>query len=105
MSNLEKIVNEFIPAVTKLSILTGIVLCLESITIAVYNLLKKKQTIKEVGIYLAGTLIPGVMLCISALLVNSIAQFDIDYSSYKYTVPLGYGVSLIVFYLIKKQCK
>lgn len=99
MSNLENAVNGMIPIITKGVILIGITLCLLSVTIALYRFIKRKQSLKEIGVYLIYTSGIGILVSISGILINFIANFDIDFSTYKYSIPLGYVISLVVFLL------
>lgn len=104
MNNLEYQVNVLLPSITKGTILIGLILCLSSITIAVYKYLRKKQSLKEIKTYLFYTLGSGALVSISGLLVNFIACFDIDFSSYKHSVPVGYVISLVVFFSFMNTC-
>lgn len=98
MSNLENTANVMLSVITKGAILIGLIVCLSSITIAVYSYLRKKQSLKEIKTYLLYTLGSGVLVSVLGLLVNFIACFDINFSSYKYSVPVGYVISLVVFF-------
>lgn len=102
MSNIETLSNTMIPHMVKSVILVGIIVCLISVTIAVYSYLRKKQSLKEIKTYLSYTFGIGIMVSISGLLVNFIANFDISFSSYKHSIPVGYIVSLVVFLLLAK---
>jgi len=88
---------------TKGIILIGIIACLVSITVATYSCLFKKQSKKEVLSYLKATLGIGVLVALSGVLVNSLANFDIDFSSYKRSIPIGYIISLFVFFTFSKR--
>lgn len=88
---------------TKGIILIGIIACLVSITVATYSCLFKKQSKKEVLSYLKATLGIGVLVALSGVLVNSLANFDIDFSSYKHSIPIGNIISLFVFFTFSKR--
>lgn len=100
MSNLENAINGTIPIITKGVILIGITLCLLSVTIALCRFIKQKQSLKEIGVYLIHTSGIGILVSISGILINFIANFDIEFSTYKYSIPLGYVITLVVFLLL-----
>lgn len=101
-NNMETLANTMIPHMVKGIVLIGIIVCLTSITIAVYYYLKKKLTLKEIKTYLSYTFGIGMMVSLSGVLVNFIVNFDINFSSYKYSIPVGYIVSLVVYLLLAK---
>ena len=108
ISNLENTVNVMLPVITKMVILIGLILCLSSITIAVYRYLRKKQSLKEIKTYLLYAFGGGVLVIVPDLLVNLIMCFDINFSSYKHSVPVGYVISLVlvvVFYTLNMNQK
>lgn len=104
MSNLENTANMMLPIITKGAILIGVILCLLSITIAIYSYLRKKQSLKEIKTYLRYTLGTGALVSVSGLLVNFIARFDIDFASYTHIIPVGYVISLAVYFLFINIC-
>ena len=103
MSNLENTVNVMFPVITKMVIFIGLILCLLSITIAVYRYLRKKQSLKEIKTYLLYAFGGGVLVIVSGLLMNFIMCFDINFSSYKHSVLIVYVISLVVYFLFKKR--
>ena len=102
MSNIEIVANTMIPNMVKGIILIGIIVCLISITVAVYSYLSKKQSLKVIISYLSSTFGISVLVILSGLLVNFLANFDINFSSYKQTIPVGYIISLVGFFLLAK---
>lgn len=102
MSNIETVANTMIPNMVKGIILIGILVSLISITIAIYSYLRKKQSSKEIKKYLVYTFGIGALCSLSGLLINFIASYDIDFNSYKYSIPLGYILSLVTFFLLAK---
>lgn len=103
INNLENTVNVMLPVFTKMVILIGLILCLSSITIAVYRYLRKKQSLKEIKTYLLYAFGGGVLVIVSGLLVNLIMCFDINFSSYKHSILVGYVISLIVYFIFKRR--
>lgn len=103
MRNIENLANTIIPHMVKGIILIGAVMCLTSVTIAGYSYLRKKQTLKEIKTYLSYTFGTGILCSLSGLLVNFIVNFDISFSSYKYSIPAGYILSLVVFISLAKN--
>ena len=101
MSNIENMANEIIPIMTKCIITTGIIMSLLGITVALYMLIKRKSKLSETKFYLINVCGGGVLISISGILVNFIFHFDIDYGSYKISIPLGYFVSIVIFVLLK----
>lgn len=101
MSNIETLANTMIPHMVKGAILVGIIVCLTSVTIAVYSYLRKNKSLKKIKTYLSYFCI-GIMVSLSGLLVNFIANYDISFSSYKYSIPVGYIALLIVYLLLAK---
>ena len=97
MQNLENKIQVITPIFIKGLILVGITVCLLSITLAIYSFLKKKQTLKEIGSYMLYTFGGGTIVSLFGLLVNFTANFNIDFISYRYTIPLAYIISLITF--------
>jgi len=100
MSNLENITSTLIPNITERMILIGAILCLLSITVVCFRLLTKKMTLREAGRYLLYTLGIGILIIASCIGINFIFHFDIDFNSYKYSVPVGYIASLLIFTLL-----
>lgn len=100
MSNLENTVNNLLPSITKVAISFGLILCLLGITIAVYMYYRKKYSLKKIKVYLFCTSGSGALVSIIGLLINSIARFDIDFSSYKYSIPVEYAIALVAFFLL-----
>ena len=105
MSNIENFANTMIPSMVKFIILMGVILCLTSITIAVYHYFTKNRSLKEIKTYFSHTFGLGIMLSLSGVLVNFIANFDISLSSYKCSVPVGYIVSLVMYLLFVNKKK
>lgn len=107
ISNLENTVNVMLPVFTKMVILIGLILCLSSITIAVYRYLRKKQSLKEIKTYLLYAFGCGVLVIVSGLLVNLIMCFDINFSSCKHSILhsilVGYVISLVVYFIFKRR--
>lgn len=86
--------------ITKYAILAGIILCLLSITFAIYNLLKLKKgkNLQEIK-YAINIFVAGVIVSFSGILTNFIANYDTNFTSYKYEIPIWYVISLIAFLL------
>ena len=99
MNIMEELLNEMIPIYTKFTILVAIVICLVSFTIAIYSLIKRKHSLKEIGKCLKKRLGVGVLVGISGALINYITYHEIihDFSSYKRDIPVGYIISLLMY--------
>lgn len=102
ISAFENVANNMLPTMIKLLIAIGITVCLLSIVVAVCTYIKKKCDTKMILRYFVITFISGAMVSISGVLVNFIANFNIEFSTYKAEIPLYLIVSLIVFSLIMK---
>ena len=89
-----------IPLVVKGVIWIGIIVCLISVTIAVFSCLGKKQSLKEIKTYLGYTFGIGILVSLSGLLVHFIVNFDINFDSFKRSIPVGYIVTLVIFCLL-----
>lgn len=103
ISNIENMANIIVPTITKLLIAIGITVCLLSIVVGVYAYIKKKCDTKMILRYFVLTFISGAMVSMGGVLVNFIANFNIELSTYKTEIPLYLIVSLIVFSLIMKN--
>lgn len=100
-NNIETLANTMMPNMVKGVILIGIIVCLISVTITVYSYLRKNKSLKVIKTYLSYFCI-GIMVSLSGLLVNFIANYDISFSSYKYSIPVGYIILLVVYLLLAK---
>lgn len=100
MENLENIMNQLLPKFIYIVILSGILIILLSISIAIYSLVKRKQTVKDIKWYLFCTLHLGILIIFSGVLVSFMVNFEIDYSGYKQSIPFGYIASMITFLLL-----
>lgn len=98
----ENITNNMLPTMIKLLIAIGITVCLLSIVVVVYAYIKKKCDTKIILRYFIPTFISGAMVSIGGVLVNFIANFNIEFSTYKVEIPLYLIVSLTAFSLIMK---
>ena len=98
----ENVANNMLPTMIKLLIAIGITICLLSIVVGVYAYIKKKCDTKIILRYFVPTFISGAMVSIGGVLVNFIANLNIEFSTYKIEIPLYLIVSLIVFSLIIK---
>lgn len=102
-NNMENLANAMIPSMVKFIILMGIILCLMSVTIAVYHFFTKNKSLKEIITYFCHTFGLGILLGLSGVLVNFVANFDISFSSFKYSVPVGYILLLVAFIAFAKN--
>lgn len=102
ISNIENMANNIAPTITKLLIAIGITVCLLSIMVAIYAYIKKKCDTRMILGYFIRTFTSGAMVSIGGVLVNIMANFDIEFTTYKVEIPLYFIVSLIIFYLIMK---
>lgn len=102
MSIFENVANNMLPTMIKLLIAIGITVCLLSAVIAIYAYVKKKCNTKIILRYFIITFISGAMVSMGGVFVNFIANFNIEFSTYKAEIPLYLIVSLIVFSLIMK---
>lgn len=103
MSAFENVANNVLPIMIKFLIAIGITVCLLSIVVAVYAYIKKKCDTKTILRYFILTFISGAMVSISGVLVNFMANFNIEFTTYKVEIPLYLIVSLIILSLIMKN--
>ena len=104
ISTFNNITNNMLPTMIKLLIAIGITICLLSIVISIY-LHIKKYNIKMILRYFIITFISGAIVSIGGFMVNIIANFNIEFSSYKIDIPLYFLASLIIFFSIIKMNK
>lgn len=99
-STIENVADQVFPLMTKGIILIGIIMVLLGITIVLYSLITKKMTRKNIGQYLLYTAGGGVLACMSGLTVYFLFNYEFDFTSYRYSIPVGYILSLSIFLLL-----
>ena len=105
VNKLENVMNQLFPVMTGFVTLIGILIVLGGGSIAIWKCIKEKRSLKEVQPFLFSTFCTGTLLVLSGVILNFIAGYEIDYSSYKRSIPLGYIITLIVFVAGRKMVK
>lgn len=95
-SNIENIMNEFMPFAIKGLVLVGIVVFIIGMVNAIYRILKHKDELKP-AVY---TILMGGLISFSAVVTDFMCHFEINYSSFKWQIPfasfLGIGIWVVL---------
>ena len=104
MSNMENVLNNIMmPIMINLFVLVGVIVSLVGITVTLYGLFKKKWTGLRALKYFLSTTVLGVLVSAIGVLIVNIGDFELYTNSYRYEIPIGYILSLCIFWLLAKK--
>ena len=91
------IFNEIIPFMIKFAVYLGILLILIGITIMIYTFVSSLNRESEIYLHIIKS---GVSTLLVGVIFNFLVSYEIEYDSFKFSVPCGYFIFLIIFLFV-----